>query len=147
MKEKYAFCGIMLIITILANKFIVDSFSNFYRFDIEETIKTTGTLTKAYLYEGIGTTEYQCDIIFNHNGTAYNFSDDISYRSNMHYKKGDSINVVFNKSNPQWATINGSEARYFMLFCSVFLVASSIYSIVFLSKTILSFISKKTIKS
>ena len=146
MKEKYAFCVFMLFITILANKFISESFKSFYRFDIEKTVKTTGVLTKAYLYEGVGTTEYQCDIAFYHNGIAYNFSDDISYRSYRNYKKGDSINVVYNERNPLLATINSNETRYFMLFCSLFLVLSSIYSIVFFSKKIFLYIRKKTIK-
>lgn len=145
MKEKYAFCVFMLFITILANKFISESFKSFYRFDIEKTVKTTGVLTKAYLYEGVGTTEYQCEIVFYHNGNAYNFSDGIAYRSDRNYKKGDSINVVYNARNPLFATINSNETRYFMLFCCLFLVLSSIYSIVFFSKTII--IRKKIIKS
>lgn len=143
MKEKYAFCAFMLFITILANKFISESFNSVYRFDIEKTLNATGVLTKAYLYEGVGTTEYQCAVAFYHNGITYNFSDDIAYKADMNYKKGDSVNVVYNVRNPHLATINSNETRYFMLMCSLFLVLSSIYSIIFFSKTIFLFIRKK----
>lgn len=146
MTERLAFCVIMLCMTMLCKDFLIESYNGFYRFEIEKTVKTTGVLTKAFLSEGIGTGEYQCDVLFYHNGIAYNFSDDIALWANMNYKKGDSIDVLFNKRNPHWATINNSQNRYFLLFCNLFLVASSVYSIIFLSKTIFLFIRKRTAK-
>jgi hypothetical protein len=143
MKERYTFCVFMLITTLLCRQYIIDSFTQFYRFQIEKTVNAKGVLSKAFLYEGVGTTEYQCDILYHHNGIAYNLSEDISYKSNMNYRKGDSIKMVYNEKHPQFATINNSETRYFSLFCSLFLVLSSLYSIWFLSKTIFLLIRRK----
>lgn len=142
-ENKFLFSSVMLMIAFNSYSFIINSVKIFYQFEIGKTYKTKGVLTKALLYEGISTRNYECEFLYNVMGKKFQLPEVVSVDAVTDFHVGDSIEVTYNIKQPCLGTINKSSVRYLHIGCSLFVLCSFVYSVVTLLTGIFAFIRKR----